>query len=387
MSVDTNANSPPTEQRESHQRSSLLVRQTAFVCLMVLLTSAVLTLAAYYFAGHILRKMIQEQMWTELSAVQHQLNARIYRQGERLNLLGRNSELCRLLDDSSTGDMPEDQFYPQALAILNDFQGGLDQMGKSQVAAGRYLEIALVDVNGETVVSTSDDFPQGALFDDPVYVLGRSEFVMLPPERSDDRLYVRAAAPFYTKQRRLFVAMVLLEAAPMLQCLMETNDLDGERVMMVTPRDDSLYLLNGDDRKVIQYVPIGRRAWLEHATTRTLQFDEVQGFDEQPWFAVGRPLGFQNWGVVATVPVDAAFESLGRMKWMLWGLALGTLVAAGILAYGVSYRITRPLRQLVKFAGHVAQGELSQRIPVESDDEVGALAQALNAMAERLQSS
>ncbi|MBI4735547.1 MAG: PAS domain-containing protein [candidate division NC10 bacterium] len=70
-------------------------------------------------------------------------------------------------------------------------------------------------------------------------------------------------------------------------------------------------------------------------------------------------------------------------------LAIATIslaVAIGITLLWAQ-RITRPLRQMVGFARGVAQGEMAQRLPVRSRDELGELTEALNAMAEDLRAT
>ncbi len=63
-------------------------------------------------------------------------------------------------------------------------------------------------------------------------------------------------------------------------------------------------------------------------------------------------------------------------------------LAAGVFALGIgtflSQRITQPLRQLQVAARTIAAGDLEARVRVESNDEVGELADAFNRMAERL---
>ncbi len=386
--MSVNASSPPPEEHEAPNRSSLLVRQTVFVAVMILLTSAVLTLAGYAFARGILKSQVREHMWSEAVGIQRQLNAYINRHRERLTVLGRNSELCQLLDLRAADELADDVFYARALEILNDTQAALDPSGTSQFSAGKYLDIALIDVDGEVVISTAEGFPEEPPLEDPAYFLGRDEFVMLPPKAVNERLHARAAAPFYTRDRRLFVILVSLDASPMLECLADSSRLGiGERTTMVAPLDDSLYLLNANEKEVTKSVAPGQFEWLAEAVNRKLQFTEVEDLNSEQRYAVGLPLEFQHWGVVTTIPISVAMEPLGRLRLMMLGLAVGTLITAGVLAYGFTFRITRPLMQLVRFAGQVAQGKLEKRIPVESNDEVGALAQALNRMAERLERS
>jgi two-component system sensor histidine kinase BaeS len=58
--------------------------------------------------------------------------------------------------------------------------------------------------------------------------------------------------------------------------------------------------------------------------------------------------------------------------------------AAVLLALGLSRRILRPVEALTQAARAVGAGDLSRRVGVTTDDEIGELAQAFNSMAESL---
>ncbi len=73
-------------------------------------------------------------------------------------------------------------------------------------------------------------------------------------------------------------------------------------------------------------------------------------------------------------------------EWMRLIIAGGLAILANILvSLWLARGVVRPLQQLTRAAREIAAGNLEQRIPVQSRDEVGMLAVAFNEMAERLQ--
>lgn len=91
-----------------------------------------------------------------------------------------------------------------------------------------------------------------------------------------------------------------------------------------------------------------------------------------------------NWTVTVGVPV-AENTVAGRSIFMLaatWALALLASILLGVWAVG---RFTKPLRQLASTASTLGGGQLQERVAVETDDEVGALAQNFNVMASQLE--
>jgi signal transduction histidine kinase len=91
--------------------------------------------------------------------------------------------------------------------------------------------------------------------------------------------------------------------------------------------------------------------------------------------------------------VEAAVSD-GGLEELLWNLTLTAsalaLVAVGavvVLGLFVSRRTARDLEALVEGALHAARGDLDHRVPVRSNDEVGAVASAFNLMMEDLRTS
>ncbi len=68
---------------------------------------------------------------------------------------------------------------------------------------------------------------------------------------------------------------------------------------------------------------------------------------------------------------------------LFWGGAL-TSLASLVVGWLLARTITRPVRELTAATDAVAQGDLSQRVAVDTDDELGALAQSFNQMSSDL---
>lgn len=63
---------------------------------------------------------------------------------------------------------------------------------------------------------------------------------------------------------------------------------------------------------------------------------------------------------------------------------VGGMLVALALVWGLTGRIVRPLRRLTAAAQSIAEGDVEQAVEVETDDEVGHLATAFNAMSRKL---
>jgi PAS domain S-box-containing protein len=81
---------------------------------------------------------------------------------------------------------------------------------------------------------------------------------------------------------------------------------------------------------------------------------------------------------------DAASRSARRSYLITLGLAFALIVIGVAVEFGLANAIVAPVRQLTAATSRVAAGDLDASVPVQSDDELGQLAQGFNRMAERI---
>ncbi|MEO0002476.1 MAG: hypothetical protein RLZZ22_168 [Pseudomonadota bacterium] len=77
---------------------------------------------------------------------------------------------------------------------------------------------------------------------------------------------------------------------------------------------------------------------------------------------------------------EQAEVSSRHLSYFLYGCAVLAVLLGSVLAWGMTVSITRPLDKAVQVARHVAGGDLTMVIEVESSDETGQLMQALRDM-------
>lgn len=100
--------------------------------------------------------------------------------------------------------------------------------------------------------------------------------------------------------------------------------------------------------------------------------------------AAWRHLPRMNWGVVVKMDAEEAFTSLVQMH-VIGLTTLGlTFILAVMGALLFNRRVVMPLKTLNACAQEVAAGNLRHRVPSEGWNEIGQLANAFNAMTERL---
>jgi PAS domain S-box-containing protein len=79
-----------------------------------------------------------------------------------------------------------------------------------------------------------------------------------------------------------------------------------------------------------------------------------------------------------------AERTAGRALVMTLALAAFLIVGGMVVAWALASAVVRPLHQLTSATSRIAAGDLDSTVPVHSRDEIGALAESFNRMAERL---
>jgi class 3 adenylate cyclase len=93
--------------------------------------------------------------------------------------------------------------------------------------------------------------------------------------------------------------------------------------------------------------------------------------------------------VISIAPIAAIIVALfshegDRLKFEVANVVVVTIMAVAISAYFITRSLLGPIRNLSQAMGKVAQGDLSERVPVTSNDEVGELTGQFNNMVEGL---
>jgi signal transduction histidine kinase len=88
---------------------------------------------------------------------------------------------------------------------------------------------------------------------------------------------------------------------------------------------------------------------------------------------------------VMAFAVDRGREDLFRVAVIYLVASLGSLILVGIVGWVVAGRLLKPLRTLRENSERISETDLSERIPVEGNDDISALTRTYNQMLDRLQ--
>jgi signal transduction histidine kinase len=110
---------------------------------------------------------------------------------------------------------------------------------------------------------------------------------------------------------------------------------------------------------------------------------ELKGSGKIAGFA---PIDDTSFGWIIGVEIDKAdiFRPVKVFSYWLFGAAVLLAFLVVLFTYMIAVGITVPLKNLIRSASTIAQGNFKERVPIRSSDEVGMLAATFNDMARAL---
>ncbi|ULL19969.1 sensor histidine kinase [Paenibacillus sp. H1-7] len=153
-------------------------------------------------------------------------------------------------------------------------------------------------------------------------------------------------------------------------------DLQGK--IVATSSKDEVYIGKSVDASIVKKVKNGENTILNM---------EFEGMKESmlsvvvPWGKDNQVFG----GIVLHSPVTGMNETITNLReTILWGTLFGLLLSAVIASY-LSWTISQPLQKIDRVAAKIGMGDYSERIRIQSKDEIGDLAGTINHMVEKLE--
>jgi HD-GYP domain-containing protein (c-di-GMP phosphodiesterase class II) len=129
--------------------------------------------------------------------------------------------------------------------------------------------------------------------------------------------------------------------------------------------------------------PLGR-AFNEGVATYTTIYKDQAG----TWITAFAPIRDSNGKVIAVLDVDYRVEvylaQLAAVQQRLYLHSLAGALLALVVGLLIARQITRPVEQLSSLARRVVEGDLSTRVRVSANDEIGLLANVFHLMVERV---
>jgi signal transduction histidine kinase len=245
---------------------------------------------------------------------------------------------------------------------------------------------ALLDSQGRNVLDTSgvdktgQDESDNDYFREP-FETGGAYVSLVTSDLATDQAYLYFSTPVRNHQGEIIGVLRARYKADMLQQLIEThNELAGvSSYPILLDENYTLLAHGGKPERAFKTLGTSFREGLDAATADgnssfTVQLDGGRNSA----LATVEELGTRPWQVIFLQPRDTVLDSIRLQVFtMILIVIVIALITFGI-AFNVSKMLTTPLVNLVTVAQQMAGGALGLQAPVESQDEVGQLAEYFN---------
>ena len=138
----------------------------------------------------------------------------------------------------------------------------------------------------------------------------------------------------------------------------------------------------GVDGKFYGYEPEGETD--AFAEPRIYGWARTQPLKTEPWKV---QQNFSNWIVFTSRPIASAYAGVVKLNRYIFYVTIASSCIVILIAWWAAQRIATPILKVAQAARNVGQGEFDSEITVNSDDEVGVLAEEFNEMRRNLKTA
>lgn len=364
--------------RENPLRSALGKRLLAWLLVLSLVPLVVSNTVGYVASARIINGLAERDLLA-LTAVQaHHVRDEI----ERLSLTLATAARADRLLVASAAEFRDSSASPGVLSGASSLAA--EELQRLREPLSTFSELLLVSPTG-TVVASSPRFASGVRWRDTglvaraaregrAFAIGSGSATVAPP-------LLFAAALAEPGMARPAVVVGTISAGDVGAALQIPRHVAGVIEVFIVDEVGRPVFVSHPHQPINYLHPLPlHRALAEGA--RRYRGDEAGEVVASSHAVPGYALRF-----ISEVPVRAA---LGDLRWLRRLSAILEVTFVLVLigaAWIVSHGILRPVSQLVAAAERIGQGDLETRVAVDSQDEVGQLAERFNDMARQLRES
>ncbi len=355
------------------RKASIVVQLTLLVTVTLLGIVSILLAVGYQRVRHTLHGLINARLEAVAASRRDFVQEWVGRQRDRVEIFATRGVLRNFLE-KHVAEKPEE---PQRTQSQDNLDG--------HVRMGAALSACIVSREGLVLLS-SDPAEVGLdVKADPVFQAGLYDASVGLPERVGDRFVSRLAAPtrwIDGTKGVLGVVMLSVDVTSFAEKLRDTTGLGetGEVLLGVRNNGRIDYVFPPHARDAKGVLPLVNMPAMVAATSGRELIPKHNDHASEPILAVGQPIGYGGWGLVAKIDEREVYEAVEKERTLSLKL-VGLACLLGLLgAYTIARNFTRPIRRLARAAQAVAAGDLSVSVPVRSWNETGVMTTTFNEM-------
>ena len=337
------------------------------------------SISSYIIGSNATKQETIHKMESILESKMYALQEQISHLNHGMSLLTSRTHLKKMLHD----------FYESR---DEDLLGQMiEELTSAKQSAEGIHDLGILDLNGEIIVSTSDS--------------ARASHEIIPPQLKkllqlnnfqfyldeNNSLYIYLTQPLSINEKRIGYLTMCHDTKAISQLVTDFSGLGKTGFTSLSKQmSDSTVLLSGrriDDElspwRIVDKSELGKIC--DHVIGRDHTCDPklLIGVDDQ-YIAITEYFEPLSMAISVRIATSEAFRSVQILR--------NALIAAAIVAYLLIWWLsiylanlfTRPINKLTQSAKQISEGDYSQKVLTESQDEIGELAHSFNVMIDNL---
>ncbi len=112
----------------------------------------------------------------------------------------------------------------------------------------------------------------------------------------------------------------------------------------------------------------------------------IRNFEGRSVLSAYSPLRIDglNWAIVSEIENEEAINTVYSLQWIMSIVGLVETVIIVFVAYLITRSITSPIEKSTRFAKRISEGDFTEMMDLDQEDEIGVLSKALNLMVTNL---
>lgn len=370
---------------------SLLTQLVSYFSVLSVITVSAVAVGSYFHARNSLEKEVINRLTVAAQLKSYQLDKWAEDQLRDILLVSHESAIQANIKTLLTTD-PDEPTYQVAYQELTDLVARLIEIKPN------LRSIRITRNSGFVVFASDDPSLEGSYrpLGDPATYFTRDRVDVVVPNfylsPKTQRAAITVATPITDEQGTRMAALVADFNLDEVDTLIRDNTGLGdtaETYLVGRAKGKTIFISKQetDGASETQADEIVSSVGIDRAIDQQTGFGRYINYEGIPVVGVYRWLPEQNLALMAEISQAEAFlpaHQLARNILIIGFLSTGLLVVA---VYLLARRITRPILAISDAATRLAEGDLSQTVPVMTQDEVGTLAQTFNKMAGQLKTS
>jgi methyl-accepting chemotaxis protein len=282
-------------------------------------------------------------------------------------------------------DLPESrdiyqEVYGSTYNAINAFAANYDKID----------DISLISENGIVLASTDSYFASSDVSHETYFTEGIKAIYnsgALPNAEDDSTLDIDISAPIVGPDGTTIGVVLIEYNTHELQEIMEDRTglgFSGETYLV---NNDFLMITHGrfsTESTLLRQQVNTYGVEQGFGGTHSGQSD-YESYHESVVVGTWRYLESEEWVLIAEISMSEAYGQVYDLRELSLIIGFGVFLFIWLLAYSVARALSRPIVQVAETASRIADGQLHERVGLQTANEIGLLAQTFNIMTDNLQ--